>query len=145
MLSLVNTFAPCYYININKKSMEQEDYLETIYELLEKTGHVRISDIAKTLEISKPSVTQMMQRLKKEGHVKYEPYMPIKLTKAGKSIGKGVAERHKVLAEFLTLLKISEKTQEKDIHGIEHSLSPITLKRLKQATTFLKKHNFNPN
>jgi len=124
--------------------MEKEDYLETIYELAEKNGHVRISDISETLKISKPSATQMMQRLKKEGCVVYNPYMPIKLTKTGKSIGKGVAERHKVLAEFLTLLKIPEKTQEKDIHGIEHSLSPITLKRLKQATIFLKKHNFIP-
>lgn len=123
--------------------MEQEDYLETIYELDTEKGHVRSSDIAERLELSKPSVTQMMQRLKRDGFVVYEPYMPIKLTKKGHKIGKGVAERHKVLAEFFTLLGISEKVQERDIHGIEHSLSPITLKKLKKVTKFLEKKGFS--
>lgn len=124
--------------------MEQEDYLETIYELNEKNGHVRISDIANELKISKPSVTQMMGRLKKEGHVQYQPYMPINLTPKGKSIGKDIAEKHKVLKEFLTLLKISKKIQEKDIHGLEHSLSPTTLKQLKKLTLYLAKNKYTP-
>ncbi len=124
--------------------MEQEDYLETIYNLNKEKDHVRVSDIAEELEISKPSVTQMMQRLKKEGCVSYKPYSPLKLTAKGSRIGKKVAERHKVLAEFFTILKISPQTQEKDIHGIEHSVSDSTLKKLKQVTKFLKEKNFKP-
>lgn len=119
--------------------MEQEDYLETIYKLTLEQGLVRISDIAKILKLSKPSVTQMMQRLEKENCVIYKPYLPLRLTNKGKRIGKKIAERHEVLAEFFTLLKIPQKTQEKDIHGIEHSLSPITLKKLREITGFLKK------
>lgn len=122
--------------------MEREDYLETIYNLEKEKGHIRISDIAENLKLSKPSVTQMMQRLKKEGTVIYEPYLPLKLTLKGKKIGKSVAERHKVLAEFFTLLGIANKVQERDIHGIEHSLSEITLKRLRQVNKFLKLKNF---
>lgn len=122
--------------------MEQEDYLETIYDLYENKGYVRISDVAKALNLSKPSVTQMMQRLQKEGCVIYSPYQPLKLTDKGRKIGKGVAERHKVLAEFFTLLGIPKKTQLKDIHGIEHSLSPVTLKTLREVMKFLKKTNF---
>ena len=118
--------------------MEQEDYLETIYELEKEKGFVRSSDIAERLDLSKPSVTQMMQRLKRDGLVEYEPYTPIQLTKAGEKIGKGVAERHAVLAEFFTYLKIPKDIQEKDIHGIEHSLSPITLKKLRKLNSFLK-------
>ncbi|MBI4235205.1 transcriptional regulator [Candidatus Peregrinibacteria bacterium] len=122
--------------------MEQEDYLETIYDLHEAKGYIRISDVAMALNLSKPSVTQMMQRLKKEGCVIYAPYQPLQLTEKGRKIGKGVAERHKVLAEFFTILGIPEKTQLKDIHGIEHSLSPVTLKTLKELTQFLKDQKF---
>ena len=118
--------------------MEQEDYLETIYKLADQSGLVRISDVAKILKLSKPSVTQMMQRLQKENCVIYKPYFPLQLTQKGKKIGKKVAERHKVLAEFFTLLDIPKNIQEKDIHGIEHCLSPITLEGLKKATKFLK-------
>lgn len=122
--------------------MEQEDYLETIYNLKKDLGHIRISDIASTLKLSKPSVTQMMQRLEKEGYVNYKPYLPLKLTAKGSRIGRKVAERHEVLAEFLTTLKIPKAIQEKDIHGIEHFLSPLTLQNLKKVTKFLKEKNF---
>ncbi len=121
--------------------MEQEDYLETIYELGLEKGLVRISDVAKILNLSKPSVTQMMQRLEKDDCVIYKPYLPLKLTRKGREIGRKVAERHKVLAEFFTLLKIPERIQKKDIHGIEHSLSPITLEKLRELTSQLKKKN----
>lgn len=124
--------------------MEQEDYLETIYKLGLEQEAVRVSDVAKILQLSKPSVTQMMQRLEKDECVIYKPYLPLKLTSKGTKIGKKVAERHAVLAEFLTLLEIPEKIQEKDIHGIEHSLSPITLERFRKTTKFLKDNKFKP-
>lgn len=124
--------------------MEQEDYLETIFDLKNENDHVRISDVAKALGLSKPSVTQMMQRLHKEGCVIYKPYFPLALTNKGQKIGKGIAQRHKALAEFFTILGIPESTQEKDIHGIEHSISPTTLKKLKEVTKFLQKNNYKP-
>ncbi|MEK7672459.1 MAG: iron dependent repressor, metal binding and dimerization domain protein [Patescibacteria group bacterium] len=122
--------------------MEQEDYLETIYNLAHEQSLVRISDVAKILKLSKPSVTQMMQRLEKEGCVVYKPYLPLQLTNKGKRIGKKVAERHKYLSEFFTILGIDHRTQEKDIHGIEHSLSEKTLKELKKVSDFLKKNRY---
>ena len=122
--------------------MEQEDYLETIYKLGLNSDHVRVSDLAKELELSKPSVSQMIKRLDKEGCVNYQPYQPLKLTAKGRRIGKKIAERHKVLAEFFTTLGIAEKTQEKDIHGIEHYLSDTTLKALRKATKFLQDNNY---
>lgn len=122
--------------------MEQEDYLETIHNLKKELGHVRISDIANALNLSKPSVTQMMQRLEKEGYVEYKPYLQLKLTAKGSRLGRSVAEKHSVLADFLTTLGIPKTVQERDIHGIEHFLSPITLKKLKKTTKFLKDRKF---
>lgn len=122
--------------------MEQEDYLETIYNLKNEKGYVRISDIADALEIKMPSVTQMMQKLERDGCVSYVPYRPLELTEKGEAIGKKVAERHAVLAEFFTLLGIPGDVQEKDIHGIEHYLSPVTLKKLRKVSEFLRENNY---
>ncbi|MBL4694150.1 MarR family transcriptional regulator [Candidatus Gracilibacteria bacterium] len=122
--------------------MEKEDYLETIYDLKREKGFVRISDIASMLGISKPSATQMMKRLADEGCVVYKPYAPLELTKKGERIGKKIAERHEVLAEFMTILGISKTIQEKDIHGMEHCLSESTLKALRKASKFLKDKKF---
>ena len=117
--------------------MKKEDYLETIYELQKKLDFVRISDIALEMKLKKPSVTQMMQRLHEDACVNYKAYNPVRLTKKGENIGKKVAERHRVLAEFFTILGIQKKIQEKDIHGIEHHLSPSTLEKLKKVNKFL--------
>ncbi|MDA1061119.1 MAG: transcriptional regulator MntR [bacterium] len=122
--------------------MKQEDYLETIYELSLKNENVRISDVAKALDLSKPSVTQMIQRLDKDGCVIYKPYSTLKLTTKGKTIGKKIASRHEVLAEFFDLLGIPENIQEKDIHGIEHHLSSITKEKIKELTIYLKKNKY---
>lgn len=123
-------------------TLEQEDYLETIYKISLKRDFVRVSDLAKTLGITKASVSQMIQRLAKDGLVEHSSYAPLKLTKAGKAIGKKIAERHMVLAEFFTILGIPKHIQEKDIHGIEHYLSETTLKKLRKVTEFLKKKKF---
>ncbi len=125
------------------RSIEKEDYLETMFELKQKHGYIRISDIAKALNLKLPSVTQMMQRLEKEGYVSYKAYGPIELTQKGQGVAKHIANRHEVLHEFLTVLGVPESIQKKDIHGIEHHLSRITVDRLKTAIDFLKNHKFS--
>ena len=118
--------------------MEKEDYLETIYKLKKENQQVRVSDLAGALGVSKPSVTQMIQRLHQEGLVVYRRYLTVNLTPKGRKIGKVVADRHEVLADFFTFLGIPQHIQEKDIHGIEHHLSPVTLEKLRNVTQFLK-------
>ena len=122
--------------------MQQEDYLETLFTLERTTGCLRTSDVARSLKLRKPSVTQMMQRLQRGGLIEYKPYFPISLTRKGRAIGRRIAERHAVLTAFLTLLGIPKKEQEKDIHGIEHHVSPLTLRRLKDVTDFLRRKRY---
>lgn len=122
--------------------MQQEDYLETLYTLEKTAGCLRTSDVARALKLRKPSVTEMMQRLERGGFITYKPYFPVSLTPKGRAIGRKIAERHAVLAAFLTLLGIPKRSQEKDIHGIEHHLSPLTLRRLKDVTIFLRRKGY---
>jgi Mn-dependent DtxR family transcriptional regulator len=118
--------------------MEREDYLQTIARLDKAFGEARISDIAKVLNVSKPSASQMVERLEKEGSASHERYGALKLTPKGHRAAAHVIERHEALAEFFTTLGISKKIQDHDIHGLEHYLSPITLKKLRAVTKFLK-------
>jgi DtxR family Mn-dependent transcriptional regulator len=118
--------------------MEREDYLQTIARLDKAFGEARISDIAKVLKVAKPSASQMVERLEKEGYATHERYGALRLTTKGRKAATHVIERHEALADFFTTLGISKKIQEHDIHGIEHYLSPITLKKLRAVTKFLK-------
>jgi Mn-dependent DtxR family transcriptional regulator len=118
--------------------MEREDYLQTIYRLEGLTGEARVSDLAKILKVKKPSASQMVERLEKQGCLTHKPYAGMRLTAKGRKAAEYVITRHEALADFFTTLGISKKIQEHDIHGIEHYLSPVTLNKLKALTKFLK-------
>ncbi len=79
--------------NSNKEIQTEriEDYLETIYELVRLKDYAICVDISECLNVSAPSVTKMMQRLRTTGYLKYEKFRGIQLTEQGTNI----AERKK--------------------------------------------------
>ena len=115
-----------------------EDYLEVIHILHQNAKNVGVTDIAKVLGISKPSVTRAIKSLKNNSLVIQEKYGKIVLTPEGDKIAKSVYLRHKVLRKFLTeVLKISEDTAEIDACKIEHIISKETLEGIEK---FLKNY-----
>ena len=114
-----------------------EDYLEAIYLLEQEKGRVRVKDVAKSLDVKLPSVTEAVRKMSKTKLVEFERYGSIKLTKQGKLFAKEVYEKHRILFEFLhNVLGVDKATAMKDACEIEHSLSNTTLRKLKQ---FMKK------
>ena len=121
-------------------SQSAEDYLERIHELIESKGTAHVADIAQSLGVGKPSVTSMVQKLADEGYLNYEKYRSLPLTDSGRSIAKRIRDRHKVLAEFFTLLDLDDKTQARDIEGIEHHLSSETLDTFADLSEFFRQN-----
>ena len=121
-------------------SQSAEDYLERIHELIESKGTAHVADIAQSLGVGKPSVTSMVQKLADEGYLNYEKYRSLTLTDSGRSIAKRIRDRHKVLAEFFTLLDLDDKTQVRDIEGIEHHLSSETLDTFADLSEFFRQN-----
>ncbi len=111
-----------------------EDYLERILELINSKGYARVVDIAAALKISQASVTNMIQRLDAEGLLKYEKYRGLILTAAGKNLARKIAHRHKLLTDFLTLLGLDQRIIYHDVEGMEHHVSPPTLRAIEALT-----------
>src|SRR5205809_4912302 len=111
-----------------------EDYLERILELISSKGYARVVDIAAALKISQASVTNMVQRLDAEGLLKYEKYRGLILTGAGKKLAHRIAQRHKLLTEFLGLLGVDDRVIHNDVEGMEHHISPSTLLPIASST-----------
>ena len=109
-----------------------EDYLEIIYILREQGLKVGITDIAKSLVVSKPSATKAIKILKNENLVSQEKYGKILLTSEGEKAAIAVYDKHKVISKFLNkVLGVSEKIAEIDACKIEHILSKETVKGIK--------------
>jgi Mn-dependent DtxR family transcriptional regulator len=116
-----------------------EDYLERILELIDSKGYARVVDIASRLKISQASVTNMVQRLDAEGLLKYEKYRGLVLTPAGARLARKIAQRHRLLTDFLTLLGLDEQVIDHDVEGMEHHISPATLRAIARLTELLRR------
>jgi Mn-dependent DtxR family transcriptional regulator len=116
-----------------------EDYLERILELINRKGYARVVDIASALSISQASVTNMVQRLDAEGLLKYEKYRGLILTAAGKRLARKIARRHRLLTDFLKLLGVKDRVIYHDVEGMEHHISPPTLRAIAALTEQLRR------
>ncbi len=116
-----------------------EDYLERILELIDTKGYARVVDIATSLGISQASVTNMIQRLDTEGLLKYEKYRGLVLTSAGETLARSIAQRHQLLTDFLQLLGVDENVIAHDVEGMEHHISPSTLRAIEALTEQLRR------
>lgn len=111
----------------------KEDYLEAILDYEDSDGKTRSIDIARALNVSRPSVNKSLSVLKESGLVEHERYGEVSLTKEGRAVAKYVRERHNTLKLFLTdVLKIPEETAETDACQMEHAISKITADNLKK-------------
>src|ERR1700704_7105376 len=112
------------------RSSAVEDYLERILDLINTKGYARVADIALGLKISQASVTNMVQRLDAEGLLKYEKYRGLALTTAGEALARNITRRHQLLTDFLTLLRLDKQVIHHDGEGVEHHISPPTLRAI---------------
>ena len=58
-----------------------EEYLKTMYILKKQNGNIRVTDIANTMNCTKPSVNKAIYNLKEHELLNYESYGTIELTK----------------------------------------------------------------
>jgi len=121
-------------------TQSKEDYLERIHEVIEIKGYARASDIAAALDLRRPSVTAMVQRLGKLGYLSYEKYRGFTLTGEGRRVALSIKARHELLAELFTLLGLDPRRDAVDIEGLEHHLSDRSLAKFKKLVEHLRAH-----
>ena len=122
-----------------RRSPAVEDYLERILELMNSKGYARVVDIAAGLKVSQASVTNMVQRMAAEGLLKYEKYRGLILTRRGEKLARNITHRHRLLTDFLQLLGLSKRVIYHDVEGMEHHISPPTLKAIAALTGLLRR------
>ena len=110
-----------------------EDYLETILVLHKKTGMVRSVDVARHMEVSKPSVCHAVATLRDGGFLTIDEAHFLHLTDVGREVAERIYERHCFFTEQLIAAGVDPKTAEADACRIEHIISDESFSRLKEA------------
>ncbi len=111
-----------------------EMYLKSIFLLAkEGDGRAKTGDVSKDLAVSPSSVTEMLDKLQKEGFVKHEKYQGAKLTKRGDGYARQILRKHCVLERFMvTTLGYAEGTFHDEACKMEHVVTEETARRLKK-------------
>ncbi len=105
--------------------------------LSEKQGDVHSIDVARSLEVSKPSVSIAMKKLREQKLITVDGDGVIKFTKAGKKIAENTYDKHKLLRSILIDIGVEANTAEEEACMIEHVISDDTYNKI--LTAFNKK------
>jgi len=111
-----------------------EMYLKAIWHIKERGEPVKISTIAKMLNVRQPSVVQMLKKLNEQNLVNYNK-AGVELTEEGERIGASMMRNSRLL-EVLMDSALKVEIDEEMVCGIEHHMN----KQFTDALCTMLKH-----
>nr|WP_106781276.1 metal-dependent transcriptional regulator [Lysinibacillus timonensis] len=113
-------------------SSSKDKYLWEIYTNLNEEGYTRVSQLAKSLQVSAPSVSKMAKKLSEEEYITFQRYGIITLTEKGLEIGKQLQEQHEYLVRLLRLMGIEDNQIQNELKNIEFCMSARLKNKIKE-------------
>lgn len=114
-----------------KLHASSEDYLEAILVLHKKMGMVRSVDVARHMEVTKPSVCHAVNTLKDGGFLTMDEDHFLYLTDIGREVAEKIYERHCFFRDRLIAAGVDPKTAETDACRMEHNISMESFEKLR--------------
>ncbi|MEA2347087.1 MAG: DtxR family transcriptional regulator, Mn-dependent transcriptional regulator [Thermoleophilaceae bacterium] len=112
----------------------EEEYLETLFWLMEAGLPMTGANIARAMQLSAPTVHEMIGRLESDGYVERRADKSLIFTKAGHEHASKVVRRHRLVERFLTdVLGIPWDEVHEEASRLEHAMSPVLEERMLSA------------
>ncbi len=101
-----------------------EEYLEAIYKMSQDDGPVIAARLAEHMQVSPPTVADMMRRMKEAGLVKMPRKKGVVLTARGEELAEKLVRRHRLWERFLTdVLGFDWDQVHEEACKLEHAIS----------------------
>ncbi len=110
-----------------------EDYLEAMLVLQKEKGIVRSVDVARYMEVSKPSVCHAVATLRDGGFLTMDEDYSLHLTNVGREVAEQIYEKHRFFTDRLIEAGVDPETAERDACRIEHVISQESFEHLRDA------------
>lgn len=116
-----------------------ENYLKALYNLNQESSAISLTDLSKEMNVSAPTVNNMIKKLQDKGWVAYQKYKPIKLTKEGAIQAAAIIRKHRLTEMFLVKIMGFGWEEVHDIaEQIEHIKSDDFFDRMDELLGFPK-------
>src|SRR5688500_174605 len=115
-------------------TVAEEEYLQIMFWLEEAGLPITGANIARAMQLSPPTVHEMIGRLEKDGYVKRAEDKSLSFTESGRDEASASSRRHRMIERFLTdVLGIPWDEVHEEAERLEHAMSPVLEERMRAA------------
>lgn len=115
-------------------TVAEEEYLQTIFWLQEVELPITGANIARAMQLSAPTVHEMVSRLEADGYVHRLPDKSWEFTNHGAEQAEQIVRRHRLIERFLTdVLDIPWDDVHEQAELMEHAMSPLMEEKMLAA------------
>ena len=115
-------------------TVAEEEYLQTLFWLQEAGLPMTAANVARAMQLSPPTVHEMIVRLERDGYITRGSDKALTFTDNGREHAEGVVRRHRLIERFLTdVLGIPWDEVHEEAERLEHAMSPVLEARMLAA------------
>jgi DtxR family Mn-dependent transcriptional regulator len=115
-------------------TVAEEEYLQIIYWLQEAGLPITGANIARAMQVSAPTVHEMIGRLEQDGYVTRNSDKSLEFTDSGHEHAAQIVRRHRLIERFLTdVFDIPWDQVHEEAERLEHWMSPVVEERMLRA------------
>ena len=115
-------------------TVAEEEYLQILFWLQEAGLPMTGANVARAMQLSAPTVHEMIGRLERDGYITRGADRAIAFTGSGAEHAEGIVRRHRLIERFLTdVLAIPWDEVHEEAERLEHAMSPVLEERMRAA------------
>jgi DtxR family Mn-dependent transcriptional regulator len=115
-------------------TVAEEEYLQSLFWLQEAGLPMTGANLARAMQLSAPTVHEMIGRLQRDGYITRGGDRAISFTPSGAEHAEGIVRRHRLIERFLTdVLGVPWDEVHEEAERLEHAMSPVLEDRMLAA------------
>jgi DtxR family transcriptional regulator, Mn-dependent transcriptional regulator len=115
-------------------TVAEEEYLQSLFWLQEAGLPMTGANLARAMQLSAPTVHEMVGRLERDGYITRDKDRTIAFTASGAEHAAGIVRRHRLIERFLTdVLGVPWDEVHEEAERLEHAMSPVLEERMLAA------------
>jgi len=112
----------------------EEEYLQSLFWLQEAELSMTAANVARAMQLSPPTVHEMIGRLERDGYITRSRDRTIAFTDSGARHAEDIVRRHRMIERFLTdVLGVPWDEVHEEAERLEHAMSPVLEERMMAA------------
>jgi DtxR family Mn-dependent transcriptional regulator len=106
-------------------TVAEQEYLESLFWLFEAGFPMTGANLARAMQLSAPTVHEMLGRLERDGYIARASGRPIEFTESGREHAERVVGRHRMIERFLTdVVGVPWDDVHEEAEQLEHAMTP---------------------